>query len=245
MVFSEDTARILSSRAVLVKGYTELSGLWSTASVPDRRSDGGTTVKNGVKGWIVVHLQLAVELETAATCEDVGPEGVETGREIGTLFVQHEKPGMVAVLMFGCGAVELLLGVEDLEGEDGEAVDDEAGGLGVEGSGRSFGCELEEGDVDLLGEIVATLVEAIDVVFDLDDGVVGGAGVAGFVFAVPEVVVGLVLVEDKLFEGRAGVWGRDELAMPVRGGLVVKRDDVCGDEHEAVLARITEARRGW
>jgi hypothetical protein len=57
---------------------------------------------------------------------------------------------MVAVLMLGGGAVELFLGVEDLEGEDGEAVDDEAGRLGVERSRGAIGGELEEDDVDLL-----------------------------------------------------------------------------------------------
>ena len=149
---------------------------------------------------------MAVKLETAAAGEDVRPEGVEAGCEICTLFVQHEKPGLVAVLVFGSGAVELLFGVEDLEGKDGEAVDDETGGLGVEGRGGIFGREMQEGDVDLLGQVVAELVEAVDVVLDLDDSVVGGVGVAGFIFAVPEVVVGAVLVEDELVEvsGRRG-----------------------------------------
>ena len=98
--------------------------------------------------------------------------------------------------MFGGGAVELLFGVEDLEGEDGEAVDDEAGGLGVERGGgvvgRQDGHQFQEGNVDLLGEVVAKLVEAVDVVLDLDDGGVGGVGVACIVFAVPEFKVGAV-----------------------------------------------------
>ena len=111
---------------------------------------------------------------------------------------------MVAVLVLGGGAVELLLGVKDFEGEDGEAIDDEAGGLGVEWSGGVGGRELEEGGVDSLDEIVAELVESIDVVFDLDDGGVGGVGIASVVFAVPEVVVGLMLIEDELVEG--GGW---------------------------------------
>jgi len=103
---------------------------------------------------------------------------------------------MVALLVFGGGAMKLLVGVEDFEREDGEAVDDEARGFGVEGYGRVGGCELQEFDVDLLGEIVAELVEAVDVVLDFDDGAVGGVGVAGIVFTVPEVVVGAVLVKD-------------------------------------------------
>lgn len=148
------------------------------------------------------------------------------------------------MLVLGCGAVELLFGVEDFEGEDGEAVDDEAGRLGVQGRGGIGGRELEEGDVDLLGEVVAELVEAVDVVLDLDDGVVGGLGVACFVLAVPEVVVGAVLVEDELVEGRGWCWGWRRWVMAVRGELVVEGDDVGCVEHEVVIARITEAGRG-
>ena len=103
---------------------------------------------------------------------------------------------MVALLVFGGGAMDLLSCVEDLEGEDGEAVDDKAGRLGVEGRGRTLGRKFQESDVDLLGEVVAELVEAVDVVLDVDDGGVGGVGIAGGVFAVPEVVVGAMLIED-------------------------------------------------
>ena len=114
---------------------------------------------------------------------------------------------MVALLVFGGGAMDLLSCVEDLEGEDGEAVDDEAGGLGVEGRGGVSGGDFKQGDVDLLGEVVAALVEAVDVVLDLDDGGVGGVGVAGVVFTVPEVVVGSVLVEHELGKRRGGGGG--------------------------------------
>ena len=103
---------------------------------------------------------------------------------------------MVALLVFGGGAMDLLFGVEYLEGEDGEAVDDEAGRLGVEGRGGVVGRDPEESEVNLLGEVVAELVEAVDVVLDVDDGGVGGVGIAGGVFAVPEVVVGAMLIED-------------------------------------------------
>jgi hypothetical protein len=132
-------------------GYTRLSAFRSTTSVPDRSLDGGTVVENGVKGGVVIHLKLAVELETAVAGEDVRPECVEAGCEICTLFVQHEEAGLVAVLVLGGGAVKLLFGVENLEGKDREAVDDKAGGFGVEGGRGSVGSELKEGDVDLLG----------------------------------------------------------------------------------------------
>jgi hypothetical protein len=32
--------------------------------------------------------------------------------------------------------------------------------------------------------------------FDFDDGVIGGVGITRFVFAVPEVIIGAMLVED-------------------------------------------------
>ena len=77
---------------------------------------------------------------------------------------------MVAVAVLGCGAVKLLVGVKDLEGKDGETVNDEAGGFGVKRSRHIFGSQLDEGEVDLLGEVVAELIDAIDVALDLDDG---------------------------------------------------------------------------
>ena len=146
--------------------------------------------------------------------------------------------------MFGRGAVKLFLGVEDLEGKDREAVDDEAGGFGVERGRGVFGRELDEGDVDLLGEVVAKLVDAIDVVLYLDDGGVRGFGVAGLIFAVPEVEVGAVLIEDEVVEGCGGLRGWECGVVTVGGGLVVERDDVGGVEHEWRECRITEARLG-
>ncbi len=102
---------------------------------------------------------------------------------------------------------------------------------GAEGlSGES----CEEGDVDLLGEVVAALVEAIDVVLDLDDGGVGGVGIAGFVFAVPEVVVGAVLVEDELVRrARTATGAGDAGSWPCAVDVIVKREDVGGVKHEA------------
>ncbi len=154
--------------------------------------------------------------------------------KVVTLFVQHEKAGVVAVAVFGCGAVELLFGVEDLEGEDGESVDDEAGGLGVQRSGRRGVGGIEEDGVDLFGEVVAELVEAIDVVLDDGDGVVGGEGVAGFVFAMPEIEVGHVLTEDEGVEVVTGCGCGGRAVVTVEGGLILEANDVEGVEH-AVL----------
>jgi hypothetical protein len=134
--------------------------------------------------------------------------------------------------------------VEDLEGEDGQPVDDESGRFGVERCGEVEGDGFEESAVDLLGEVVPPLVKAVDGVLDLGDGVVVGARVARFILAVPEVEVGLVLVEDELFEG--GVWCRGGRCgvVAVERGLVVEAEDE-GVEHVMLRARITEVRRGW
>src|SRR5258708_39710696 len=81
-------------------------------------------------------------------------------------------------------------GVEDLEAEDGEAVDNQAWALGVERSCRVLGGEVaEEPFVQLLDEVVAALVVAVDGVLDANDLGVGGVGVARFVLFVPEVEV--------------------------------------------------------
>ena len=94
-----------------------------------------------------------------------------------------------------------------------------------------LGGELEESEVDLLGEVVAELVEAIDVVLDVDDGGVGGVGVAGGVFAVPEIVVGAMLIEDELGEGVRGGGCRARGVVAMRGELILKGDDAGGGKH--------------
>ncbi len=105
----------------------------------------------------------------------------------------------------GGGAGGLFAGVEDLQGEDGEPVDDEAGCLGVEGRcSVLWGDGGEEPGVHLFDEVVALLVEAIDGVLDAGDLGVGGGRVAGLVFLVPEVEVGAVLAQEKLGEGGEG-----------------------------------------
>ena len=89
-------------------------------------------------------------------------------------------------------------GVEDAQGEDGEAVDDEAGGLGVErGGGVLRGQVGEEPEVDLFDQVVAALVVAVDGVLYAGDVGVGGFGVAGFVLFVPEVEVLAMLGGDE------------------------------------------------
>lgn len=128
---------------------------------------------------------------------------------------------------FGC--------VENFEGENREAVDHEAGGFGVERRGvRLCRRGFEEGDVDALDQIIAELVESVDGVLDVYHGAVGGQRGAGLVFAVPEIEVGAVLVEDEGFQrGGGGKEGQGGV-VPVGVCLVVKLGDGGGVQHEGL-----------
>jgi len=97
-------------------------------------------VDGGVEVWVVIHLELSVELKAAMACEDLLPELVEAGGEVVALLAQQVETGEVALAMGlgGGGAMGLLGGVVDLEREDGEAVEDEAGRFGVERRGGVF-----------------------------------------------------------------------------------------------------------
>jgi len=59
---------------------------------------------------------------------------------------------------------------------------------------------IQQGPIDLLHEVVAELVQAVDRALGGGQRSVRGGGIAGLVLAVPEVEVGAVLVEDELIE---------------------------------------------
>jgi hypothetical protein len=122
--------------------------------------------------------------------------------------------------------------MEQLEGEDGEPVDHESRRFGVQRKRRIERVGgLDQAKVELFDEIVALLIEAIDRVLHGGDGGVRGGGVAGEVFLVPEVEVGLVLREDHLLEG-GGRDGRGQgRIVSVGRGEVVQPDDALGFDH--------------
>jgi hypothetical protein len=158
-------------------------------------SGGSIAVDGGVEGWIVVHLQLAVKLEAARSGEGGLPELVEATSKVGALLLKDVETLGVAQSVAGrrCriagGAINFFSGVEDFQGKDGEAVDDEAGRLGVErcvGIGESTLSEFgEEVAVELLGEVVSVLICEVDAALSAGEDCIGSAGGAGFVFDVP------------------------------------------------------------
>lgn len=129
------------------------------------------------------------------------------------------------------GAVELLPGVKDLERKNGEPIYDEPWRFRVEWRGRMTGCGFEQCDIDPFSQVIADLIKAVDLALDAGDGGIGGAWVASFVFTMPEVEVGLMLVENKLLKlGRCGRCIR-RVVMAMKRGLVVQSDDAVGVEH--------------
>lgn len=92
--------------------------------------------------------------------------------------------------------------------------------------------DFKQSEVELLGEVVTELVEAVDVALDLGDGLVRGMGIACVVFAVPEIEVGLVLVKNELGKGSFWMRGGDRGVVAVKRGLVVEEDDFCSIKHK-------------
>jgi len=177
---------------------------------------------------------LAVKLEAAEACGDLVEEGVKAAGEVGGLFLEDDEAvGVAAAVCLGGGfAVGFNAGVEDAKGEDGEAVDDEARGFGVErGGGVLTGEVVQEPEIDLFDQVIATLVEAVDSAFDTGDIGVGGLGVTGLVFFVPEVEVFTMLGgnEGEKLAGGRGL--RSVGLVPGDGEVVMKASDGCGFKH--------------
>ena len=95
-------------------------------------------VSVAIDGWVecrvVIHLELAVELEAARAGEDFAPENIKAVGEIRALVLEDSEPGAVSFNVFerGVGAFGLFAGVVNLQSQDGEAIDDEARRFGVE-----------------------------------------------------------------------------------------------------------------
>ena len=91
-------------------------------------------VEDRVQGWVVIHLHLAVELESSVAGEHLLPESAEARGEIVALLVEDGQTGVVALPMRlgGSAALGLFGGVVELQREDRETVEHEAGSFGVE-----------------------------------------------------------------------------------------------------------------
>jgi len=196
---------------------------------------------------------LTVELEAARAREGALPEGVEAMGKVGALIFENGEPLAVAFGVaqgngFGTSAaVEFFAGVKDLEREDGEAVDHEARGLGVEwsiGVGETARSEFgKEGAVELFGKVVTALICGVDATLDSGEGCIGSAGGARFVFDVPELKVGAMLGSDEgepaeLRQWRLGGVGLNKsgVKVPFVGEAIVEFDDLgCGENDEPDL----------
>lgn len=100
---------------------------------------------------------------------------------------------------------------------------------------------FDEGEIDLLYEVVPALVEAVDVVLYCDDGGIGGFRVPGHVLSMPEFEVGKVLIEQELLEWRCGDGWRMQVVMAVGVGDIVQTKNPGSIQHEC--ERVSASRR--
>ncbi len=191
------------------------------------------SIEDRVQLWIVIHLHLTVETKAAAAGKNLRPKLIQAPGEIVALLDQHREPVAIALAMLFCSRLpmRLLGGVKDLQGQDGEAVDDQSGRLRVERGGCILLTrEPQQVLIDLFDQIVALLVEAVDGVLDLGDRVVGGVRAAGVVLLVPKIEVGAMLGQD---QGVQVLRRRDRERIMVPGviGIVMRAQNGCGVDH--------------
>ena len=165
-----------------------------------------------VQFGIVVHFELTVELEGFVAGADCIQKGVERVCEVGSLLLEDGEAVEVSGAMRGAGilAISLFRGVEKLESENGETVEHHARGLRVEGACMACGRGhdvFQQPLVDLFDEIISLLVEGVDGSLYGGDPGIGGGGVAGFVFFMPECEVGVVLTLHQIIETDGGSGG--------------------------------------
>jgi len=157
------------------------------------RCAGGSCVRfagvdDGVEVGVVVHFELAVELETAVATAYLLPENVEAGGEVVALLAEQGEAVQISPAMGlgGGGALGLVGGVVELEREDREAVEDKSRGFGLQrGGGILLPGGRQQQAVDGFDQVVALLVEGVDGAFEAGYGGVGGAGLAHLVLLVP------------------------------------------------------------
>src|SRR5437660_1081215 len=90
-----------------------------------RRGAGGgwsIAIDCRVETWVVIHLELAIELKSASSSEGLTPQQIETAGQIRALFEKNGKASLVALCVVGCGvcATGFLASVIDLQGQDRE-----------------------------------------------------------------------------------------------------------------------------
>ena len=187
----------------------------------------------GVEVRVVIHFELAIELEAAGPTANLTPKLVEACGEIVTLLFEQCETVEIAIAM-GVGrgrTAAFFSGVVDLERKDGETVEDESRGFGVK---RCCGLLLagggEQQAIEGFYQVIALLIKAVYGMLETGDGNVGCIGFADLVLLVPEVEVGAVMSERELdqFGGR-GKCRRNQdwlgrlwlFLMPALGGIVL------------------------
>jgi hypothetical protein len=95
---------------------------------------------------------------------------------------------------------------------------------------------VEEGGVERFGQVVTALVGVVDAVLYSSKLGIGNAGVAGFVFNVPELEIGAMLAGDgaepAVCRGITGFTRVMVFLVPCAGSLVLQFDNCGSGEHD-------------
>ena len=157
------------------------------------------SIDRRIESRIVIHLQLAIELESPRARQRIAPQRVEALGKIKSLFLENGESGAIAFRMAGRSFLPLRLfpRVINLERQNRKPVDDQAGRLGIErrvGVGKlPLPQPIQQRSIQIFGQVIPPLISRVDPALHV--GQVGIVCVrrAGFVLDMPEFEVGPML----------------------------------------------------
>ena len=147
---------------------------------------------------VVVHLELAIDLQPFAAGEKVVQQFAKRLAKIEVLLVQDFQPGLGLgdVAIGGVAAAGLLFHVVEPQCQNRQPVDHAAGGFRVQtgiGARPDRRQRFDQVVIQPLDQVVALLIELVDRPLDIRQIGIACHGAAGNVFLVPEAKVLLVL----------------------------------------------------
>ena len=147
-------------------------------------------IEHGIGGRVVVHLHLTIDLHVLAARLNIVEQLTNGGGEVALLLQEHVelRLALCNVLGTGIGALCLLPHVVNLQGEDAQAIKGPSRALGIErglGEHLHIAIELTEVGVDLLHQVRAVLIAAVDAT--LEAHAIDGAdmGIANQILKMP------------------------------------------------------------
>lgn len=207
--------------------------------LPEKASALLRTIKIRIQRRVVVHLELAIDLVMCHPGGAISQQLLQAGGQIGALLGEADQLGFARgdVLGRGVAAAGLLAHVEDLQRQDGHAVDHAAGGFRIQAAARHGGRQRgEENFVHALDGVIALLVVAVNRALVGSDFAVGYIAAAGQVFFIPQQVVEAVVEFKELPQALTEACCHGLGPAAVGDTFVVKGDDG---------GRVDQLAHGW